>query len=80
MQQFNPMTIIQMIRNGTNPQQLMLSILQSRYKGTPLGDNLLNLAQNGQTQDIESIARNIVAAQGKDFDEEFASFRQQFGL
>jgi hypothetical protein len=42
--QFNPMVLIQMIRNGANPQQLMLEVLQSKFKGTPLGDNLINLA------------------------------------
>ena len=78
--QFNPMVLIQMIRNGANPQQLMLEVLQSKFKGTPLGDNLINLAQNNQTQQIEQIARNMVTAQGKDFDKEFAAFRKQFGL
>lgn len=78
--QFNPMVLIQMIRNGANPQQLMLEVLQSKFKGTPLGDNLLNLAQNNQTEQIEQVARNMVAAQGKDFDTEFAAFRKQFGL
>jgi hypothetical protein len=27
--------------------------------GTPMGDNLISLAKNGNTTDIESIARNI---------------------
>jgi hypothetical protein len=42
----NPTQIIQMIREGKNPQQLMLSILAGQA-GTPVGANLLKLAQNG---------------------------------
>lgn len=77
---FNPDILIQMIRNGSNPQQLMMSILQNRLKGTPLGDNLISAAQQGRTEDIEKIVRNMFAARGLDYDKEFAAFRKKFGL
>jgi hypothetical protein len=47
MYQVNPMELIQMIRSGKNPQQLMLSVLEGQMGGTPMGANLLNLARNG---------------------------------
>lgn len=75
----NPNQLIQMIKSGQNPQQLMLSILQSNAN-SPLGVNLLQLAQNGQTAEIEKIARNMCKERGVDFDTEFQKFRQQFGL
>lgn len=75
----NPMQLIQMIKSGQNPQQLMLSILQGNAN-SPLGANLLNLAKNGQTAEIEKIARNMCAERGVDFDTEFQKFRRQFGL
>lgn len=75
----NPNQLIQMIKSGQNPQQLMLSILQSNAN-SPLGANLLQLAQNGQTTEIEKIARNMCKERGVDFDTEFQKFRQQFGL
>jgi hypothetical protein len=37
--------------------------------------NLLDLAKNNRTADIEQIARNMCAAQGLDFDKEFSSFK-----
>ena len=80
MENFNSNILIQMIRNGSNPQQLMLSVLQSRLQGTPLGDNLIQAAKSGRTDEIETIARNICASRGLDYDKEFAKFRQQFGL
>jgi len=44
MYQVDPKMLIQMIRQGNNPQQLMLSILQGQAYNNPLGKNLLNLA------------------------------------
>lgn len=76
----NPMQLIQMIRNGQNPQQLAMNLLQQNMGNTPMGQNLLQLAQNGQTADIEHVVRNLAQQQGIDFDKEFASFKQMLGL
>lgn len=80
MYQVNPMELIQMIRSGKNPQQLMLSVLEGQMGGTPMGANLLNLARNGQTREIEQIARNLSQQQGIDFDKEFANFCRMLGI
>ena len=80
MYQVNPMELIQMIRSGKNPQQLMLSVLEGQMGGTPMGANLLNLAKNGQTREIEQIARNLSQQQGIDFDKEFANFCRMLGI
>ena len=80
MLQVNPAQLIQMIRSGQNPQQLMLSILEGQMANTPMGANLLNLAKNGQTKEIEQIARNLSNQQGIDFDKEFAAFCQMLGV
>lgn len=76
--QMNPMQIIQMIKSGSNPQQLMMSFLQQQ--NNPMANNLLQMAQNGNTSGIEQIARNICAQKGLDFDKEFNSFKQQLGI
>lgn len=80
MFQANPMQFIGMIRQGYNPQQLMLSFLENNMKGTPMGDNLLNLVRTGQTDQIEKIARNVMAQRGVDFDKEFMNFKKSLGL
>lgn len=72
--------IIQMIREGKNPQQVVLNILEEQASGTPLGENLLYLARNNRTQEIEQIVRNLAQAQGLDYDTEFKAFRQRLGL
>jgi len=49
-------------------------------KGTPMGDNLLKLAREGNSAEIEKIARNMTAQRGGDFDKEFGEFKQKFGF
>lgn len=70
--------VIQMIQNGQNPQQVVMSILQKQQN--PMAANLVSLAQQGKTKEIEQIARNIMASQGKNFDTEFQAFKSQLGL
>lgn len=70
--------VVQQIRQGQNPQQLMLNMLQQT--NNPISANLFSLAQQGKTKEIEQVARNIMRQQGKDFDTEFRAFRQTLGL
>ena len=70
-----PKELIAMIKSGINPQQLTMNILQNQMSNSPLGQNLLSLAQNGDTGQIEQFARNYVASQGKDFDQECLGFK-----
>jgi hypothetical protein len=59
----------------------MMGILQSGAQSNPLYANLLQMAQQGRTSDIEAFARNIAKEKGIDFDKEFAKFKKQyFGL
>jgi len=48
----------------------MMNLLQG-MQNTPMGVNLLNLAKNNRSAEIEQIARNLMREQGKDFDTEF---------
>ena len=76
----DPKMLIQMIKQGQNPQQLMISILQEQAYNNPLGKNLLNLAQSGQTSELEKVVRNIYAQQGgKNFDQDFEAFKRAIG-
>ena len=71
---------IAMVRRGYNPEQLMISLMEQKMKGTPIGDNLIRLAKEGNGAEIEKIARNIASQRGIDFDKEFAAFRRQLGI
>ena len=77
----NPAKLIELIRNGKNPQQLMMHVLEDRaYANNPVMMNLLELAKENRTSEIEQVARNLYAERGLDFDSEFNSFKQKFGL
>ena len=78
--QVDPVQLIQMIKNGKNPQQLMISVLEGQAQSNPIYANLTQLAKQGRTKDIERFARNLAEAQGLDFDKEFTAFRQRTGL
>ena len=74
------MQFMQMMRNGNNPQIMIMNMLQQQAGNSPLGQNLLKLAQNNDGKGIEQIARNLCSQRGLDFDKEFAAFKQQLGL
>lgn len=78
--QVNPMQLVSMIKNGSNPQQLMLSLLEQNTPDNPMAQNVMELAKNGKGADIEKIARNLCAQRGIDFDTEFNSFKNHLGL
>lgn len=69
-----------LLRQGYNPEQVMMNVLEQRMKGTPMGDNLISLARSGDKSGIEKIARNMASQRGLDFDKEFMAFRKRYGL
>ena len=76
----NPMQLIQMIKSGQNPQQLVMNILEQQMQNTTMGANLLSLAKQNRSADIEQIARNLCQQSGRDFDKEFNAFKQMLGI
>lgn len=78
--QVNPIELIQLIRSGSNPQQLMLGILEQNASSNPVYQNLMQLAKENKTAEIEQFARNLAQAQGLDFDKEFNAFKKRLGL
>lgn len=74
-----PIKLIQMIKNGGNPQQLVLSMLEEGAAASnPIISNLIELAKNKDDANIEKFARNYFAERGMDFDKEFNAFKQSF--
>jgi hypothetical protein len=76
MSSMTPINLIQMIRKGGNPQQLVLSMLGGQAESNPILANLVNLAKQNRTQEMEKIARNLFAEKGLDYDKEFNSFKE----
>lgn len=71
----NPLQLIQLIKQGNNPQQLAMSILQQNTNN-PILNNAATLAQKGNTPALEMLARNLAQQRGLDFDTEFSNFKK----
>lgn len=70
---------VNMMKNG-NPEQVMMSMLEQSAQNNPILENLLNMAKNNDSEGIESYVRNVAREKGIDYDKEFNSFKQMFGL
>lgn len=77
---FNQKALMNLINSGGNPEIMIMNMLQQRAGNNKLFANLLQLAQAQDTQQIESIVKNIVNESGKNYEEEFNSFRNTLGL
>jgi hypothetical protein len=77
---FNQQDIIKMIREGKNPQQVLLNLLDQQAQNNPMYANLATLARENRGKEIEAIARNLAKERGIDFDKEFMNFRRTYGL
>ena len=74
----NPMQMLQaLIKGGKKPQQMAEQMIQSMGGNNPMLGNLMQLAKDGNTKNIEQFARNICKSKGIDFDTQFADFMKQ---
>ena len=72
----NPIDLISMIKQGKNPQELVLYFLESNLsQNNPIAANLLSLAKQNRTAEIEKVARNLCEQKGVYFDKEFNDFK-----
>jgi len=57
-----------------NPKELLLNFMQ-KNSTNPMINNLIQMAKEGNTQQVETFARNAFKEQGRDFDKEFTQFK-----
>lgn len=68
----NPINLIkQYMLQGLSPQ----NILSKFNVNNPILNNVINMAQKGDTQGVENFARNVCKQKGLDFDTEFNKFK-----
>lgn len=64
--------------NNLNIKQIVMGMIKNNCN--PIMKNLIEMAEKGNTKEVEMFARNLMKEQGKDFDKEFAQFQQSFNL
>ena len=67
---FNQKALINLINSGGNPEIMVMNMLQQRAGNNKLFANLLQLAQAQDTQQIESIVKNIDNESRKNYENE----------
>lgn len=77
---FNPFQIIQAIKGGTNPEQIVTAIVQQRFGSTPMGKNIMSLTQAKDPKGLEELAKNMCSQKGIDYDSAFNSFKNNLGI
>ena len=71
----NPMQMLQnFLTKGLSPQK----IVEQMAGNNPMMANLIKMANAGDTDGVEKIARNMFKEKGRDFDKEFSEFKSKF--
>lgn len=74
----NPINIFQMMKAG--PQQFIQQIMgNNQMMSNPIMKNTMQMAQQGNTQGIEQMARNLCKEKGLNADDVFSQIRSRFG-
>ena len=70
------MQIMNMLNGIKNPKDVVINMIKSN--NNPMVKNLVEMAEKGDNQGVENFARNLYAQQGRNFDEEFKDFMNNF--
>lgn len=74
----NPLNIFQMMKNG-NPQQFLQQMMgNNQIMRNPLMKNTIEMAQKGDMQGIEQIARNLCKEKGLNADDVINQIKSKF--
>lgn len=75
----NPVQFVKMMRGG-NPQKVVMDMMREQAGNNPVMRNAMQMAENGDSEGIEKLARNLCKEQGIDADEMVKMIKSQFGL
>jgi formate dehydrogenase maturation protein FdhE len=74
----NPLNIFQMMKNG-NPQQFLQQMMgNNQIMRNPLMKNTIEMAQKGDMQGIEQMARNLCKEKGLNADDVINQIKSKF--
>lgn len=76
----NPMQLIQMMKNGGNPQQMIMNMMRQQAGSNPVMNNALQMMEKGDNAGLENLARNLCKERNINPDEAFNQIKGQFGM
>ena len=72
----NPMQIMNLLKGAKSPKDAVINMIKSN--NNPMIKNLVEMAEKGNSDGIETFARNMFKEQGRDFDSEIKQFMNNF--
>ena len=65
-----------------NPMEMIKQVVMNKIgkNMNPMQQNLINMANKGDVKGVETFARNLLKEKGRNYDEEFNKFINDFGL
>ena len=75
----NPVQFVKMMRGG-NPQKVVMDMMREQAGNNPVMRNAMQMAEKGDSEGIEKLARNLCKEQGLDADEMVNKIKSQFGV
>ena len=72
----NPLNMIKGMMGISNPKDIVMKLLSQN--NNPIFNNLIEMANKGDTKGVENFARNICKEKNIDFDKEFGNFTDMF--
>lgn len=76
----NPMQIMQMMKGGGNPQQMIMNMMRQQAGSNPVMNNALRMMEKGDNAGLEKLARNLCKERNINPDEAFNQIKGQFGM
>ena len=74
----NPMDMLKAMVGKMNPKSIVMNMLKGNTN--PIFANLIEMANKNDVKGLENFARNYMKEQGRNYDEEFNKFINNFGL
>lgn len=71
----SPINMIKNFMNKLTPQQIVMNMLGNN---NPMLNNLIDMAQKGDSKGVEEFARNFCRERNVEFDDEFSKFVSNF--
>ncbi len=71
-------SVQQLMSQFSSPEKAVRFLVNNRFKGNPIVGNLMNMAESGNQESLESFAQNLFKEQGRDFNKEFSDFMGNF--
>ena len=71
---------MQMMKNGGNPQQMIMNMMRQQAGNNPVMNNALQMMEKGDNAGLENLARNLCKERNINPDEAFNQIKGQFGM